>query len=42
MAALKGVQALEAILEAQYLEGWGARGLEESAFRMRWRPIGIG
>lgn len=44
VVALKGVQVLEVILgwqEAQYLEGLGVQGLEESAFLMHWQPIEI-
>lgn len=42
VAALKGVQVLEATLEwqeGQYREGWGVQGLEESAFPMQWLHI---
>lgn len=44
VAALKGVQVLEAMLEwqeAQYLEGLEVQGWEESAFLMQWLHIEI-
>lgn len=45
VAALRGVQVLEATLEwqeAQYMEGLGVQGSEESAFLMQWLHIESG